>query len=602
MTWKTFLRRVLPGILIGILFPGGAHAETVTRGVPTPEQIAWHQMEIEMFVALDPCTWQGREYDDHSTPLSQINPAQLDTEQWCEAAESFGAKQILFVAKHTGGFCWWQTDTTTYSIKSTPYKNGRGDVLAEIAASCKKHGLKLAVYIYPGDDNWGAGIGSGGKTKDPAKQEAYNQVLRRQWTEALTRYGEVSELWFDGSCVVELGDIIKKYAPKAMVLQGPYTTLRWPGNEAGVSPYPAWQTVKKADAVSGVSTAANSDPDGDTWLPMEMDTTLLDHKWFWGPNTDLMMKPLDKLVDVYYKSVGRGGLLLLNSTPDTTGRIPESHMRRYKEFGEAIRRIYENKKGERAGKGRVLELRFAQPTAVNHVITMEDIRLGQIVRAYEVDGLIAREWRKLAEGSSIGYKKIDVIETVEVEGLRLRATKDVGEPVIQSFAAYELKKAGGASDTAAGASDTAAGPKVGAAEPGLRQGRAVAGWKRVNLTEEWRTVEVDLTQYIRVPGQYQVELRKTGGEGGGAGIEVRRAVVVIAGTEAPRLISPLNREGAGGPGAEASGTNAEGATAWIIRRTDQVTPDAKGRTALRLTLRLTGAGSWEGDLVIRPIE
>ena len=106
MTWKTFLRRVLPGILIGILFPGGAHAETVTRGVPTPEQIAWHQMEIEMFVALDPCTWQGREYDDHSTPLSKINPAQLDTEQWCEAAESFGAKQILFVAMSRFSWNW----------------------------------------------------------------------------------------------------------------------------------------------------------------------------------------------------------------------------------------------------------------------------------------------------------------------------------------------------------------------------------------------------------------------------------------------------------------------------------------------------------------
>ena len=621
MTSKTFLKGILPGIVAGMLFPIGVQAEGTTRGVPTPEQIAWHQMEIEMFVCLDPCTWQGREYDDHSTPLSQINPTALDTDQWCEAAKSLGARQILFVAKHTGGFCWWQTDTTTYSIKNTPYKNGKGDVLAELAASCRKHGLKLAVYIYPGDDNWGAGIGSGGKTKDPAKQEGYNKVLRQQWTEALTRYGEVSELWFDGSCVVELGDILKKYAPKAMILQGPYTTLRWPGNEAGVSPYPAWQTVKKADAVSGVSTAANSDWDGDVWLPMEMDTTLLDHKWFWGPNTDQMMKPLDKLVDIYYTSVGRGGVLLLNSTPDTTGRIPESHMRRYKEFGEAIRRIYENKKGERAGKGRVLELRFAQPTAVNHIITMEDIRLGQIVRAYEVDGLIAGEWKKLVEGSSIGYKKIDVIETVEVEGLRLRATKDVGEPVIQSFAAYELKKAGGAGEAVVG-------PKVEAAEPGLRQGRAVAGWKRVNLTEEWRTVEVDLTPYIRVPGQYQVELRKTGGaagekgsggesggagggaaqqpagagQSGGAGIEVRRAVVVIAGTEAPRLISPLNREGAGGPSAEASGTNAEGATAWIIRRTDQVTPDAKGRTALRLTLRLTGAGSWEGDLVIRPIE
>ncbi|MEA3365141.1 MAG: alpha-L-fucosidase, partial [Candidatus Hydrogenedentes bacterium] len=222
-----------------------AVARAGERGVPTPEQIAWHEMEIEMFLALDPCTWQGREYDDHSTKLSEINPKALDTDQWCEVAQLFGAKQILFVAKHTGGFCWWQTETTDYSIKNTPWKNGKGDVLADLAESCRNYGLKLGVYIYPGDDQWGAGIGSGGKTDDPNKQEAYNKVLRQQWTEVLTRYGEVSEVWFDGSCVVEVGDILRKYAPKAMVFQGPHATLRWPGNERGIAPYPAWQTVKK---------------------------------------------------------------------------------------------------------------------------------------------------------------------------------------------------------------------------------------------------------------------------------------------------------------------------------------------------------------------
>ncbi len=520
------------------------------RGVPTAEQIAWHQMEIQMFLCLDPCTWQGREYDNHSTTLDKVNPAKLDTDQWCEVAKSFGAKQILFVAKHTGGFCWWQTETTDYSIKKTLYKDGKGDVLAELSQSCRKHGLKLGVYIYPGDDQWGAGIGSGGRTKDPAKQEAYTKALRQQWTEVLTRYGDISELWFDGSCVIDLSDIIQKHAPKAMVFQGAHATLRWPGNEKGLAPYPTWQTVKKAAALTGVSTGRHSDPDGDVWLPMEMDTTLLDHKWFWAPDTDRMLKSTKTLMDVYYASVGRGCVLLLNATPDTTGLIPASHVRRYEEFGNAISRIYENKKGEVSGKGRTLELRFERPAPVSHIILGEDIKGGQIVRAYEVDGLIKNEWKKLLDGVSIGYKKIDVINTVTVEGLRLRVTRDVGEPVIRSFAAYEVVTTDERPDTG----DTKE-----------RAWRDVPEWRKVALTEEWKTIDLDLSTYITTPGQYEVELRGTGGQGGP---EVRKVMVVVAGTEAPRLITQLKRP-----------------TAWILSRTDQVTDDAQGRTTLRLEAR-----------------
>ena len=112
-----------------------------------------------MFACLDPCTWQGREYDNHSTSLSRINPSQLDTDQWCEVALSWGAREILYVAKHTGGFCWWQTETSDYSIRKTPYKNGKGDVLRELSESCRKYGLNLGIYVYPGDDTWGARAG-----------------------------------------------------------------------------------------------------------------------------------------------------------------------------------------------------------------------------------------------------------------------------------------------------------------------------------------------------------------------------------------------------------------------------------------------------------
>lgn len=563
------MRKVFTGLLTALVSGCYCHgAEPLPRGVPTPEQMAWHDMEIQMFVALDPCTWQGREYDNHSTPLDTINPTKLDTDQWCEVAKSFGAKQILFVAKHTGGFCWWQTETTDYSIKKTPYRDGKGDVLAELSKSCKKHGLKLALYIYPGDDQWGANIGSGGRTKDPAKQDVYAKVLRQQWTEVLTRYGEISELWFDGSCVIDLSDIIQKYAPKAMVFQGPHATLRWPGNEAGTAPYPTWQTVKKADAITGVSTGLHSDPEGDVWLPMEMDTTLLDHKWFWAPNTDRMLKSTKKLLDIYYTSVGRGCVLLLNATPDTTGLIPASHVRRYDEFGKAISRIYEHKKGEVNGTGRTLELRFDRPTPVNHIILGEDLKLGQIVRAYEVYGLINHEWKKLLDGTSIGYKKIDVIDTATVEGLRLRVTRDVGEPVIRSFTAYDVVTTGER-------------PNMGSTK--TNAWREISAWKTVALTEVWQTIDLDLSPYIPLPGQYEVELRTSGGQGKP---EVQNMTVVVAGTEAPRLITPAKQP-----------------CAWILSRTDQVTEDAQGRTTLRLQVRTKKAEARDvSSLYIRSLQ
>lgn len=531
-------------------------------GAPSPEQIAWHEMELEMFLCLDPCTWQGREYDDHSTPLDAINPLALDTEQWCQAAECFGAKQILFVAKHTGGFCWWPTETTEYCVRNIPWKGGKGDVLGDLAASCRKHGLKLGVYIYPGDDQWGAGIGSGGKTADPAKQEAYNKVLRRQWEEVLTHYGDISELWFDGSCVIELGDIIKRYAPKAMVFQGPYATLRWPGNEQGAAPEPAWQTVRRADGESGVATGSQSNSGGETWLPMEMDTPLLDHKWFWAPNTDHMIKSLDALMEAYYASVGRGGVLLLNATPDTTGRIPESHMRRYREFGNAIRRVYQNKKGETSGNNNELELRFNPPERITHAVIQEDIRHGHVVRKYELEGLTGGSWRSLAKGEPIGHKRILRFDAAPCDALRLRITESAGTPNILQFAAYEI------ADTVTPAESTVQETWIPAED-----------WKRVVPSPEWQTVEVDLTPVIRQPGEYCVEIRRTEGD---ASLETGDVTLLIAGAEAPRLITPLDR-----------------ANAWQIRRTDQVTGDEKGHTGLRLRVRRAGGNAWTGDMMVR---
>ncbi|MGH9402379.1 MAG: alpha-L-fucosidase, partial [Terriglobia bacterium] len=126
--------------------------------LPTPDQTAWQDMEIGMFVHFAPNTWQNSEYDNLSTPLSTINP-NINTDQWAECAADLGAKYILFVAKHVGGFCMWQTHTTGYGIRNTPWQGGHGDVLADVTASCRRHKLKLGVYLSPQDRKFGAGLG-----------------------------------------------------------------------------------------------------------------------------------------------------------------------------------------------------------------------------------------------------------------------------------------------------------------------------------------------------------------------------------------------------------------------------------------------------------
>jgi alpha-L-fucosidase len=466
-----------------------ATAQKVSKiPTPSPVQYKWHEQERIMFLCLDPCTWQGREYDNHSIPLDRINPKQLDTDQWCETALLWGAKEILFVAKHTGGFCWWQTETTDYGIKDTPYKEGKGDVLGELSESCKKYGLNLGIYVYPGDETWGAGIGSGGKTKDPSKQEAYNKVFRKQLTETLSNYGEAIEVWFDGSCVIDVSDILEKYAKNSVIFQGPHATLRWPGTESGKLFYPAWNSVKSEDFKTGVSTQVHDDPNGDVWAPLETNTTLYNHNWFWSPENEKKRKSLEELMECYYKSVGYGSVFLLNSTPDTSGLIPEADRKLYKAFGEEIKRRFGTplaKTENRLGKTVVLDLE--EKKRINHVITMEDYRLGDRIREYKIEGFANGKWIELCNGQSIGRKKIDFFDDIEVSKIRLNSTKYVNEPVIRSLSVFYVE-------------DFMASPN--------HEVRPWSNWQNISSfnTEESAELELDLSGRIKMPGQFLVKI------------------------------------------------------------------------------------------------
>ncbi len=405
---------------------------------PTAGQLEWQDMEMEMFLCFDPCTWQNREYDDHSTPLDKINPDQLDTDQWVRVAVSMGAKQVLFVAKHTGGFCWWQTDTTDYSVKETPWRDGKGDVMKDLSESCRKAGLKLGIYLSPQDDHYGAK--TSGRCDTPEKQAVYDRVYRQQLTELLTRYGTISEVWNDGGLVVPAEDILKEHASGAMIFQGKSATIRWVGNEDGRAPYPAWNAVSR-EAWQRGATAADGDPDGEIWLPNEVDTVNVSpHFWFWNSSPKRKLRSLDELMDCYYKSVGHGAVLLLNQTPDRSGRIPEADAEQAAAFGAEVQRRFGRSLAETSGTGPELELDLGKSMKVDHIVIMEDIREGERVREYVVEGRVGTEWKSIAQGKALGHKKIDRLdEAVEVSAVRLRCTLSEGIPQLRKLAVYNTE-------------------------------------------------------------------------------------------------------------------------------------------------------------------
>ncbi|MEJ0101220.1 MAG: alpha-L-fucosidase [Bacteroidota bacterium] len=481
-------------ILLHAIFGLAAKSQSLAK--PSPQQYAWQEQERIMFVHFGMATWQNREYDNFSTPLNKVNPSKLNTDQWCRAAQSWGAKQIIFVAKHVGGFCWWPTTSTEYSIKNIAWKNGDGDVFKDLAASCKKYGLALGVYIYPGDDNWGAGIGSGGKTSDPAKQEGYNKVYRQQVKEVLTRYGSMNEVWFDGSCIIDVSDLLATYAKDAVIFQGPQATIRWVGNEAGIAPYPAWNSISAADLKTGVATAEQSNPDADAWAPLECDVTLYNHNWFWAKENEKKRRSLDELMEVYYKSAGRGATMLLNATPDTSGLIPEGDMIRYAELGNEIKRRFSKPLLTVSDKkGATTEIMLGKPAAINHIVIMEDYKEGERIRAYRTEGLVNGQWQKLSEGSSVGRKKIDWFANTTVSKIRLIITKSAGEPLIRSISLYKIDNT----------------PGLTIAHANNKGWQYVDIWSPKNFSNNKATFELDLSPFITVPAQYKVRFEQVSG-------------------------------------------------------------------------------------------
>jgi alpha-L-fucosidase len=407
--------------------------KVVNLAKPTKQQMKWQDLELGMFFHFGMNTFHDQEWGEGTDPAESFNPSQLDARQWVKLAKDAGFKYLILTAKHHDGFCLWPTETTDYSVKSSPWKDGKGDVVREVAEACHEEGMLLGLYLSPWDRH------------EPCykDKEAYDDFYSKQLTELLTNYGPLVELWFDGAGSEgreydwqRIIGLIKKHQPDAMIFNMGQPTIRWVGNEEGVAPYPCWNTAEEARISMFTSDMLTWMEDTPQWVPAECDVPIRKRHWFWHPNDENSLLTLDELMDIYYRSVGHGTNLLLNVSPDNRGLIPEVDANRLIEFRDEIKKRFSNTIAEHSGEGKELILDLPTEKTVDHVILMEEIEQGERIREYVVEAKHGDSWVTLVEGSAIGHKKIDKFNPVTTDKLRLKIMEAVDKPFIRNFACF----------------------------------------------------------------------------------------------------------------------------------------------------------------------
>ena len=423
---------------VPLAFAFGAAESSTAIPVPTPQQVAWHEAAVGLFFHWAPNVYQGSEGDNRSTPRDKINPDRFNADQWVRAVKAANAGYMIFVAKHVGGYCSWQTKTTDYSLKTSPWKRGRGDMLAELAKACQAADVRLGVYLCPRDDTHGAG--DGGRASSAEKQTAYNETYRQQLTEILTNYGPMFEMWFDGGNIVPINDLIDRLSPGIISFQGRRTGgSRWVGTEHGFAPYPCWNTIDWKPGETPREGAGS--PTGNIWCPAECDVSILRPAWFWSEGSDRRILSLDDLIEIYYLSVGRGVNLLLNATPDSHGEVPAAQMKRLQQFGDEVRSRFAKPLLATQGQGNTVALDLGGEKTIDHIIVREDIRGGERVRKFLVEGRRPNgEWDALARGTQVGSRQIIPIPATAVTGLRLTVQESAAPVTIRELSVFYVNR------------------------------------------------------------------------------------------------------------------------------------------------------------------
>lgn len=420
---------------------------------PAPYQVAWQDLEFGVIIHFSTNTFLNQEWGDGTASPSIFNPTQFDPDQWMKAIRDSGARYVVLVAKHHDGFCLWPTEQTSYSVKSSPWKGGKGDVVGDVARAARKYGLRFGVYLSPWDRHEP-------KYKDSA---AYDNYYNAELEELASHYGDLVEFWLDGAGsgghvynFKKIIETLRTYQPNTVVFADTglfeYGDARWVGNEAGVVDYENWNVIDRHGYRR--------------WRPVEADTPLRNLHWFWHPNDESSLKSLDTLLDTYDKTVGRGAQLMLGLAPDNRGLLPDPDVKRLEEFGAALRKRAENNlalhhlpatdsapaldgdpdtfwSAPAGSHHAALDVNFDHPVTFDHALTMEWLNDGQHVEKYDIEVWSESDhtWKQVAEGQAIGHEKIDKFPPVTASRVRLNILSSTSEAHIREFQLYDWGQA-----------------------------------------------------------------------------------------------------------------------------------------------------------------
>lgn len=434
--------------------------------IPTKQQLRWHQMEMNAFIHFSTNTFTDKEwgYGDESPQL--FNPTALNAEQWAKTLKEAGFKTMILTCKHHDGFCLWPSAYTEHSVKNSPYKNGKGDIVKDVSDAAKKFGLQFGVYLSPWDRN-----------RADYGNASYIEYYRNQLKELFTHYGPVFEMWFDGA---NGGDgfyggahekrsidgrtyynwpntlhMVDSLQPGVIFFSDAGPGVRWVGNERGVAGTTNWNSITTDTLFAGkagIETLLNSgSPDGKHWVPAETDVSIRPG-WFYHEREDSLVKTPEKLFEIYLSSVGRGSTLLLNVPPNRRGLLHENDVKALKGFRNILNKEFarnlaknaavtasnsrRNKKSFAAGNiadgkketywatddgisSATLEITLQKTVLVKYLVLQEYIELGQRVKSFNIEVFNNGKWQQVTEGTTIGYKRILKTEPVKTNKIRI---------------------------------------------------------------------------------------------------------------------------------------------------------------------------------------
>lgn len=445
--------------------------------IPTPQQLAWQKLEMTAFIHFGINTFTGREWGDGTESPAIFNPTELDAGQWVQSLKDGGFKMVIITAKHHDGFCLWPTATTKHSVASSAWKNGKGDVVKELKNACDSLGMKFGVYLSPWDRN-AACYGD---------SPEYNKFFRQQLTELLTQYGKVDEVWFDGACAegpngkkqeydwASYYELIHRLQPEAVIaVKG--EDVRWVGTETGYGRPTEWSVTALAPGGAAEMQAINKRMGIDEmskdlgsreliqksgqlfWYPAEVDVSIRPG-WFYHPRDDEKVKSLPHLIDIYFNSVGMNAVLLLNVPPGQRGLIHQEDVERLKEFKTWIDKSFsenllanakvDNGEAKKLIDNNVdtyweadeipssLEFSLDEERIIDIIELQEFINKGQRVESFRIEAIEDDQWKEVASGTTIGYRRLLRIAPVKTKMLRLTITGSRHHALLSRFAAYK---------------------------------------------------------------------------------------------------------------------------------------------------------------------